>query len=108
MTVCDRCSCLETAAPGKQCSLCYWKPQGMHTGPELHVAFKITYVYSCVNKLCRTQAEVILNHQNLIVHGVGLEEAMHRKYKRFKLGGSQAYYFSAHYLRFRVVTLAKA
>jgi hypothetical protein len=33
---------------------------------------------------------------------------MHRKYKRLKLGGSQAYYCSAHLLRFRVVKLVKA
>jgi hypothetical protein len=29
---------------------------------DLHAAFKIPYVYDYVTKLCRTQAEVILNH----------------------------------------------
>jgi hypothetical protein len=40
---------------------------------------------------CRTQEEVILNHENPEVRGIGQEEAMHRKYKRLKLGGGQAY-----------------
>jgi hypothetical protein len=62
---------------------------------ELHVAFKIPYVYDYTTKLCRTQAEVILNHRNPIVHGTGQGEAVHRKYKRLKLGGGQAYDRSA-------------
>jgi hypothetical protein len=50
------------------------------------------YVYDFIPKLCRRQAEVILNHENPNVrtateHG----EAKHRKYKRSKLGGGQAY-----------------
>jgi uncharacterized protein YbcV (DUF1398 family) len=53
---------------------------------ELHVAFKIPYVYDCITKLCRTQAEVILNHANPNVRGIGQEEARHRNYKRLKLG----------------------
>jgi hypothetical protein len=52
-------------------------------------------VYNYITKLCRTQAEVILNHQNPIVCGTGHEEAIHRKYKRLKLGGGQAYDCSA-------------
>jgi hypothetical protein len=62
---------------------------------KMHVAFKIPYVYDCITKLCRTQGEVILNHRNPIVRGIGQGEAMHRKYKRLKLGGSQAYDSSA-------------
>jgi hypothetical protein len=31
---------------------------------DLHVTFKIPYVYDYIIKLCRRQAEVILNHQN--------------------------------------------
>jgi hypothetical protein len=30
----------------------------------LHLAFKIPYVYDYITKLCRRQAEVILNHEN--------------------------------------------
>jgi hypothetical protein len=44
-----------------------------------------------MKKLCRQQAEVILNHDNENVRDIGQGEARHRKYKRFKLGGSQAY-----------------
>jgi hypothetical protein len=36
---------------------------------EFHVAFKIPYVYDYVTTLCRTHAEVILNHVNPNVHG---------------------------------------
>jgi hypothetical protein len=56
----------------------------------MHVAFKISYMYDYITKLCRTQAEVILNHVNLNVRGIGQEGAMHRKYKMLKLGGGQA------------------
>jgi hypothetical protein len=63
------------------------------------MAFKTPYVYGYITKLCRTQAEVILNHVNRNVQGIG-EEAMHRKYKRLKLGGGQAYDQSADQLQF--------
>jgi hypothetical protein len=33
---------------------------------KLHVAFKIPYMYDYITKLCRTQAEVIVNHVNLM------------------------------------------
>jgi hypothetical protein len=46
---------------------------------ELHVAFEIPYVYDYITKLCRTQAEVILNHVNPDVHGTGQGEARQRK-----------------------------
>jgi hypothetical protein len=59
------------------------------------VAFKIPYVYDYVSKLFRTQAEVILNHVNPNVRGIGQGEARHRKYKRLKIGGGQAYDRSA-------------
>jgi hypothetical protein len=42
---------------------------------------------SCHYKLCRTKAEVILNHVNPHVGGTGQGEASHRKYKRLKLDG---------------------
>jgi hypothetical protein len=50
--------------------------------------------------LCRTQAEVILNHVIPNVCGTGQEEAMHRKYKRLKRGCNQAYDCSAGQLLF--------
>jgi hypothetical protein len=68
------------------------------------MAFKIPYVYDCITKLCRTQAEVIINSVHPNVCGIGQGEAMHRKYKRLKLGGSQAYNHSADFCCSRVVT----
>jgi hypothetical protein len=46
---------------------------------------------SNITKLCRRQAEVILNHENPNVRAIGQEEPRHRKYKGLKLGGGQAY-----------------
>jgi hypothetical protein len=58
---------------------------------DLHLAFKIPYVYDYITKLCRRQAEVILNHENPNVRAIGQGEPRHRKYTRLKLGGGQAY-----------------
>jgi hypothetical protein len=58
---------------------------------ELHVALDIPYVYDFITKLCRQQAEVIQNLVNPNVSNIGQGEAQHRKYKRLKLGGGQAY-----------------
>jgi hypothetical protein len=41
--------------------------------------------------LCRKQAEVTQNQENEHVRGIGQGEARHRKYKRLKVGGGQAY-----------------
>jgi hypothetical protein len=81
----------ETAAPAEQ---------GEHTIRNyprrtptrvLHMAFKIPYVYDFITELCRQQAEVIQNHDNENVRNIGQGEVQHRKYKRPKLGGGQAY-----------------
>jgi methionine synthase II (cobalamin-independent) len=58
---------------------------------ELHKAFSIPYVYDYMTKLSRQQTEVIRNHENANVRNIGQGEARHRKYKRLKLGGGQAY-----------------
>jgi hypothetical protein len=58
---------------------------------ELHKAFSIPYVYDYMTKLSMQQAEVIQNHENANVRNIGQGEARHRKYKRLKLGGGQAY-----------------
>jgi hypothetical protein len=42
-------------------------------------------------KLGRQPAAVIQTHKNVTVHNIGQGEAQHRKYKKFKLGGGQAY-----------------
>jgi hypothetical protein len=44
-----------------------------------------------MTKLCRQQAEVIRNHENEHVRGIGHGEARHRKYMGLKHGGGQAY-----------------
>jgi hypothetical protein len=58
---------------------------------DLHVAFKIPYVYDFITKLCRQQAEIIQNHENENVRYIGQGEARHRKYKRLNLGGDHVY-----------------
>jgi hypothetical protein len=58
---------------------------------DLHAAFNLPHVYDYITKLCRQQAEVIQNYDNDYVRGIGQGEARHRKYKRLKLGGGQAY-----------------
>jgi hypothetical protein len=44
-----------------------------------------------LRKRSRQQAEVIQNHENVNVRNIGQGEGRHRKYKRLKLGGGQAY-----------------
>jgi hypothetical protein len=58
---------------------------------DLHMAFILAYVYDYITKLSRQQAEVIQNHENANVRNIGQGEPRHRKYKRLKLGGGQAY-----------------
>jgi hypothetical protein len=53
---------------------------------ELHMAFKVTYIYDYITKLCRQQAEAIQNHENANVRDIGKSVARHRKYKRLRLG----------------------
>jgi hypothetical protein len=68
---------------------------------ELHVAFKIPYVYDYITKLCRIQAEIIPNHVHQNVRGTEQRESRHSKYKRLKPGGGQAYDRSADELQFQ-------
>jgi hypothetical protein len=58
---------------------------------DLHLAFQIPYVYYYTNKMCRRQAEVILNHINPNVRAIGQSQFSPGKYNRLKLGGGQAY-----------------
>jgi hypothetical protein len=55
------------------------------------MAFKLSYVYDYVTKLCREQAEVTQNPENENVRDIGKGEARHRKCKRIKLDSGQAY-----------------
>jgi hypothetical protein len=54
------------------------------------MAFKLPYIHY-IRKVRRQQAEVIQNHENANVRNIGQGEPRHRKYKRLKLGGGQAY-----------------
>jgi hypothetical protein len=58
---------------------------------DLHTVFNFPYVYDYITKLCRQQAEILQNHENDHIRDIGKGEAIHRKYKRLKLGGGQAY-----------------
>jgi hypothetical protein len=58
---------------------------------NLHMAFKLPYIYDYTTKLCRQQSQVIQNHENAEVRNIGQGEPRHRKYKRLKLGGGHAY-----------------
>jgi hypothetical protein len=62
---------------------------------DLHLAFDIPCVYDYITKLCRQQAEVIQNHCNENFRYIGQGETNHRKYKRLKLSGGQAYVCSS-------------
>jgi hypothetical protein len=64
---------------------------------DLNMYFQIPFVYNYITKLSRQQAEVIQNHDNENVRTAGQGEARHRKYKRLKLGGGQAYDRSSGY-----------
>jgi hypothetical protein len=54
-------------------------------------ASNLPYVYDYVTKLCRQQTEVIQNRENEHVRSIGQGKTRHRKYKKLKLGGGQAY-----------------
>jgi hypothetical protein len=58
---------------------------------DMHICFQIPYVYDYITKLCRQQAKVSQRQENTHVRNIGQGEARHRKYKRLKLGGDQAY-----------------
>jgi hypothetical protein len=62
---------------------------------ELHKAFNIPYIYDYITKLCRKQAKIIQNHGNANVCNIGQGEQRHRKFKRLKFGGGQAYHLSS-------------
>jgi hypothetical protein len=48
-------------------------------------------VYDYITKLNRLQAEVIQNHENEHVRGIGQGEAKQKKCKTLKLWGGKAY-----------------
>jgi hypothetical protein len=48
-------------------------------------------MHDYITKLCRQQAQVIQHLENIHVRNIRKGEARHRKYKKLKLGGGQAY-----------------
>jgi hypothetical protein len=58
---------------------------------DLHTVFNLSYLYDYIAKLCRQQAEGIQNHENEHIDRIEQGAAKHRKYKRLKLDGGQAY-----------------
>jgi hypothetical protein len=59
-------------------------------GRDLHMAFKLPYIYDYITKLWRQQAEIVQNHEKANVRNIGQGEPRHRKYKSLKLGGGQS------------------
>jgi hypothetical protein len=45
------------------------------------MAFKLPYMYDYITKLCRQQAEVVQNNENVNVRDIGKGEHRQRKYK---------------------------
>jgi hypothetical protein len=56
---------------------------------DMHISSEIQYVF--ITTLCRQQAQVVQHHENIHVRNIGRGEARHKKYKRLKLGGGQAF-----------------
>jgi hypothetical protein len=52
---------------------------------DMHVAFQVPYVYGYITKLCRRQAEIVHNHENVNVGNIGQGEAPRRKHKGLNL-----------------------
>jgi hypothetical protein len=67
----------------------------MHSYGTVLPNYTILVAQCSAIKICKTQAELILNHVNSNLCGTAREEASHRKYKRLKLSGSQAHDHSA-------------
>jgi hypothetical protein len=55
------------------------------------MAFNLPYVCDYITKFCIKEAEISRNYENEYIHSTGHMEARCRKYKRFEVGGSQAY-----------------
>jgi hypothetical protein len=77
--ICGRYPSIEIAAPFNKVLPTIGKFPKRPPVRDLHLTFRWQ------------QAEVIQNHDNDNVCSIGQGEAPHRKYKRLKLGGGQAY-----------------
>jgi hypothetical protein len=71
LEVCGRQPSTEIAAPAKEKVLRTIGNFARHTPVrDLHMAFKLPYLYDYITKLCRQQAEVIRNHENASVRNI--------------------------------------
>jgi hypothetical protein len=68
----------------------YTPVRNLHTAFNFSYIYIYIYIYDYITKLCRRQAEVIQNHDNEHIRGIGLGDVRHRRYKKLKLGGGQA------------------
>jgi hypothetical protein len=68
----------------------HWQFSKAHTGSRFACGFQ-NYIPLCFRHKIMQAAYAIQNHQNPNVRNIGQGEAQHRKYKRFKLGGGQAF-----------------
>jgi hypothetical protein len=62
---------------------------------ELHMAFRVPYIYNYITKLCRQQAKVIQNHENGNVATSVKVKLETENIKRLKLGDGRAYDYSS-------------
>jgi hypothetical protein len=72
----------------KQCMYIQVK---LHLYGDMHKAFHMLYVYDCITKSCRQQAEIVQNHKNENLRYNGQGKDRHKKYKRLKLGSGHVY-----------------
>jgi hypothetical protein len=69
--ICGRYSSTEIAAPAKHGSLHHWQFSKATPVRHMRVAFKISYVYYSITKLCRQDAQIIQNLENANVYNSG-------------------------------------
>jgi hypothetical protein len=62
----------------------YWQPWQEHISLRFALGVQNSVHVYYITKLCRRQAEVILNHENPNVHGIGQGEPRHRKYESMR------------------------
>jgi hypothetical protein len=81
----------ELGTSTKQSSPHHCKFSKTHTCPRFASGFQTSAYAQLYKKLRRRQAKVIQNRENRHIPDMRQGEARHRKYKRLKLGGGQAY-----------------
>jgi len=75
----------ETAATAKQILRTIGNLPRHTLTRNLHRSFKVPYLYNYITKLCREQAVIIRNHENVNIRTIGKGETRHRKYKETQI-----------------------